>query len=61
MSRHWAYHLLDQMNFVRKKATTSKSKHKPADFARLKEAFLNDVVFVMTMEETPAELILNWD
>ena len=37
LSRHWAYHLLDRMNFVRRKATTSKSKYKPADFAEVKE------------------------
>ena len=49
------------MNFVRRKATTSNSKHKPADYARLKEAFLNDVVSVVTMEEIPGELMLNWD
>ena len=40
------------MNFVRRKATTSNSKHKPADYARLKEAFLNDVVSVVTMERS---------
>ena len=58
--RHWAYHLLNRMNFVRRKATTSKSKYKPADFAAVKEQFLNDVVSVM-VEEIPSELILNWD
>lgn len=61
LSRHWAYHLLDRMNFVRRKATTSKSKYKPADFAEVKEQFLNDVVSIVTMEEIPPELVLNWD
>ena len=61
LSRHWAYHLLNRMNFVRRKATTSKSKYKPADFAAVKEQFLNDVVSIVTMEEIPPELILNWD
>ena len=49
------------MNFVRRKATTSKSKYKPDDFAKVKEAFLDDVVSFVEMEEIPAELILNWE
>ena len=61
LTRHWAYHLLDRMKFVRRKATTSKSKYKPADFAEVKEQFLNDVVSIVTMEEIPPELVLNWD
>ena len=61
LSRQWAYHLLDRMKFVRRKATTSKSKHIPIDFAKLKEAFLDDIRAVVNMEEIPAELILNWD
>ena len=61
LSRHWAYHLLNGMNFVQRKATTSKSKYKPADFAKIKEQFLNDVVSTVTMEEIPPELLLNWD
>jgi hypothetical protein len=61
LSRQWAYHLLGRMNFVRRKATTSKSKHTPADFLQLKQGFLDDVVSVVKMEEIPPELILNWD
>ena len=61
LSRQWAYHLLTRMKFVRRKATTSKNKHKPADFAKVKTAFLNDVASVVKMEEIPPELILNWD
>ena len=61
LSRHWAYHLLNRMNFVRRKATTSKSKYKPADFAEVKQRFLSDVVSIVTMEEIPPELVLNWD
>ena len=61
LGRHWAYGLLDRMKFVRRKATTAKSKHTPKDFASLKESFLDDVVATVTMEEIPMELILNWD
>ena len=61
LSRQWAYSVLARMKFVRRKATTSKSKHTPANFEQLKESFLNDVVSVVTMEEIPPQLILNWD
>ena len=49
------------MKFVRRKATTSKSKHKSGDFEKVKEAFLDDLVSIVEMEEIPPELILNWD
>ena len=49
------------MNFVKRKATTAKSKHSNADFVRMKQQFLADVVTTVEMEEIPAELILNWD
>ena len=61
LNRSWAYSLLSRMNFVNRKVTTSKSKHSVADFKRLKEAFLNDVVTTVQMEEIPPELVLNWD
>ncbi len=49
------------MKFVKRKVTTTKSKHSSVDFAQLKEAFLNGVVTTVEMEEILAELILNWD
>ena len=55
------YHLLSRMKFVRRKATTAKSKYAPEDFAALKRDFLNDVAAVVTMEDVPPELVLNWD
>ena len=61
LKRSWAYRLLQRMNFVRRKAMTSKGKQKPTDFYAVKKSFLDDVVSVVTMEEIPPELILNWD
>ena len=49
------------MNFVQRKATTAKSKQNLADFSRLKETFLNYVKVIATMEEVPAEPVMNWD
>ena len=60
LSREWAYHLLARMKFVKRKATTAKSKHTPEDFAAVKQAFLDDVVAVATMEDVPPELVPNW-
>ena len=61
LNRHWAYALLKRMKFVQRKATTAKSKFTPVDYETLKKSFLADVVATVTMEEIPAELILNWD
>ncbi|MCH9717517.1 MAG: hypothetical protein K0U52_10595, partial [Gammaproteobacteria bacterium] len=61
LNRHWAYNLLDRMKFTRRKATTSKSKIVPSDFAEIKAKFLREIVATVTMLEIPPELILNWD
>ena len=53
LNKHWAYSLLSRIKFVKRKATTAKSKHQTADFAWLKQSFLNDVVTTVTMEEIP--------
>ena len=53
-SRHWAYHPLNCMNYVRRKATTSKSNYKPADFAEVKQRCLSDVMSIVT---TAPELV----
>ena len=61
LSRKWAYSLLSRMKFVKRKATTAKSKQSTEEFHQLKETFLSDIVSTVEMEEIPAELILNWD
>ena len=60
MGRHWAYSLLEHMNFVKRKATTTKSKYTIDDFKQVKKSFLNDVTAVVQMEEIPPELVLNF-
>ncbi len=49
------------MKFVKRKATTAKSKHTVEDFATLKRSFLDDLTSIVTMEDVPPELVLNWD
>lgn len=54
---HWAYSLLHRMNFVKRKATTAKSKYAITDSDCVKGEFLEDVVATV---EIPSELVLNW-
>ena len=61
LNRQRAYSLLKRMKFIKRKATTAKSKHSTANFMQLKHQFFTDVVTTVEMEEIPAELILNWD
>ena len=49
------------MKFVKRKATTSKSKYTITNFAELKKSFLDKVVSTVKKEDIPAQLILNWD
>ena len=61
INRHWAYSRLRRMDFVQRKATTSKSKYTVADFAELEKSFLYSVVEIVTMEEISPQLVFNWD
>jgi hypothetical protein len=61
LNRHWAHSMMTRMSFVKRRASTAKSKHSIADFAELKQSFLNDVVTTVPMENIPPELIMNWD
>ena len=61
LNRFWARSLLQRMDFVQRKVSTAKSKHTAVDFVELKKTFLTDFHATVTMEEIPAELILNWD
>ena len=44
LTGHWAYSLLHRMKFMQRKATTAKSKYSVADFDKLKESFLQEVI-----------------
>ena len=61
LKRSWAESLLSRMNFVSRKATTSKSKQSEEDFSLSKSNFLSDVKTTVAMEEIQPELIYNWD
>ena len=61
LTQAWAYSLLCRMKFVKRKATTAKSKFSNANFAEVKKEFLNDLAAVVELEEIPPQLVLNWD
>lgn len=61
LSRGWAYSLLQRMQFVKRKGTTAKSKQSSGNYADLKAEFLRELHTIITMEEIPCNLVLNWD
>ncbi len=61
ITKSWAFSLLQRMEFVQRKCTTSKSKHSQSHFKELKESFLTDVVTTAKFEDIPPELIFNLD
>ena len=60
LTKVWAKSLLQRLNFVKRKATTS-AKVEPSHFKELKEQFLLDIKAVVEMEDVSSDLILNWD
>ena len=61
MNKDWAYHFLSRKEFVRRKATTAKSKVSPLVFNQVRDDFFSELYSVVTMEEISPELVLNWD
>ena len=60
LTDEWAKNLLKRMGFVKCKAC-SKAKVNPEQFEKLKEEFLLEIKNIVTMDEIPHELILNFD
>ena len=60
LKKSWAKYLLGKMNFVKRKATT-RAKSMVHNFDEVKQQFLQDVSAVVTFEEIPDALIVNWD
>lgn len=55
-----ARHLLMRMQYMKRKGTT-KAKLFPSDFQSLQTIFLDNIWSVVTFEQIPASLTLNWD
>ena len=60
LSKEWAKSVLRRMGFTKRRAN-SKSKLLLENFMAIKEQFLRDIKSVVTMEDIPSALILNWD
>ena len=56
----WAKQVLKQMGFSKKRAN-SKTKILSIDFDCIKKQYLLDIEAVTSLEEIPAQLVLNWD
>ena len=57
LSKDWAKRLLSRMGYVKRKATSKVT----ISSTGLKVQFLNDIRTVVSLEEIPMELIINWD
>jgi len=60
LTKDWVKYLMKQMGFVKRKAC-SKAKIDVEHFKEVKEGFLLDIRNVITMDEIPVELIINFD
>ena len=49
------------MNFVKRKATTKKPKVTVSNFEELRFQYLMNIKAIITLEEIPDDMILNWD
>ena len=61
LQKSWAKYLLSKMNFVKQKATTKKPKFTVANFEELKAQFLMDIKAIVSIEDIPDDMIVNWD
>ena len=60
LKKSWAKYLLGKMNYVKRRATT-KHKVTVSNFEQVKQEFLMNIKAVVTFEEIPNDLIINWD
>jgi len=60
LTKEWAKYLFKRVGLVKRKGNT-KAKVDVEKFDEIKKAFLQDITSVITMDEVPEELIINWD
>ena len=60
LSKDWAKQLLSRMGYVKRKAT-SKVTISSTELESLKVQFLSDIRTIVSLEEIPMKLIINWD
>ena len=60
LNHHWAKQVLRRMGFSKRRAN-SKATVLSLDFDCIKKHFLIDIEAVVSLEEIPYQLVLNWD
>ena len=60
LTRGWANSILKRMNYTRRTGTTQ-AKITPKDFEEHRVNFLQEITDIVTMENIPPHLIINWD
>jgi len=60
LTKPWAQYLLEQMGYMKRKATSS-AKVTVDDLASLERQFLLDIRGIVEMEEIAQDSIINWD
>ena len=60
ITKDWAKNILHPIGFVKRRAST-KAKVTVEDFEEKKDQFLLDIKAVVTLEDIPFDLVINWD
>ena len=60
LTKEWVKYLIKRMGLVKRKGTT-KAKVDVDKFFEVERLFLQDIKTVVTMDDVPAELVINWD
>ena len=60
ITKDWTKNMLNRIGFVKRRAST-KAMVSIEDFEEKKEQFLLDIKAVVTLEDIPLDLVINWD
>ena len=60
LTKKWNKYLLKRMDFVKRKAS-SNAKGNVHDFVEVKTNYLADIKVIISLEEVPPCLVINWD
>ena len=61
LNKNWANKWRNRMGMVKWKATTAHSKMTAQDFDKSKAQMLADIKCTVEIENTPQQLVINWD
>ena len=61
ITKFWAQSLQSRMGFVKRRRSTKAKWPLVQNFDEIKAQFLLDIKAVVSFEEIPAQLVINWD